>query len=271
MKIFRQFQLLLTTLLFSLAVTVFAHDTWLIPEQFTVDSDASVSLDMSSGMNFPTPLSAIKPERIEHALFRLGGHQFDLSNKIVTAKSLRFNTKLTELGIAAFWVELKPRTIELSAKKVQNYLHEIGADESILKEWNKSKKNKRWRETYTKHAKTFVNVAKNTADTSAWSEPVGMFLEIVPETNPTTLKAGDDLSVKLLKQGQVMRNFPIGLVHESSQKGQFAKTDEQGTVKFHLEKSGRWMVRSTELRKSTQPGIEWESSFTTLSLQVGVK
>lgn len=194
-----------------------------------------------------------------------------MSDNVLATKSLRFNTRLADPGIAALWVELKPRTIKLSPKKVQNYLHEIGADESIQEEWNKSKKNKRWREIYTKHAKTFVKVSKGATDTSAWSEPVGMLLEIVPETDPTALKAGDDLSVRILKHGQALPDFPVGLVYESSHKGQIAKTDEQGRVKFHLEKSGHWMVRGTELRKSNQPNTEWESSFTTLSLQVDAK
>lgn len=252
--------------------SLFAHDTWLVPKQFAVEKQSKVSLDMSSGMAFPAPLSAIKAKRIDKALYRLAGHQFELKNKTQTAKSLRFNAQPTESGIAAFWAELKPNTIDLSDEKVPKYLQEIGADKSILAEWTQKKAPKRWRETYTKHAKTFIKVGNNTAtETTAWSEPVGLLLEIVPETDPTTLKVGDELSVRVLKQGQPMKNFPIGLVHESNHEGQIANTDEQGKAKFHLEKSGRYLLRGTELRKASQADIDWESSFTTLSLQVGTK
>ena len=256
---------------FALSTLSFAHDTWLIPKRFAIDKGSSITLDMSSGMAFPSPLNAISPDRIDHALFRLSGQQTDLNYKVSTKKSLRFNTQLNTSGIAALWVELKPRTIELSPKKVKQYLHEIGADESVQAQWDAIPAPKRWRETYTKHAKTFVKVGTGVADTSAWSEPVGLLLEIVPETDPTTLKAGDTFAFRVLKKGKPLAHFAVGVVHENSHKAQVEKTDEQGRVSFQLNQAGRWLLRGTELRKSTQADTEWESSFTTLIVQVHSK
>jgi twitching motility protein PilT len=51
-----------------------------------------------------------------------------------------------------------------------------------------------------KHAKTYVRVGRR-AD-SSWSEPLGLGLEIVPTADPTSLRAGSPLQVRLLKDGQ---------------------------------------------------------------------
>lgn len=254
----------------TLSATVLAHDTWLIPKQFSVKKDTALVLDMSSGMAFPDPFTTIKPERIVQAKLRLGEQQEDLSNTASGKKTLRFNTRLTASGIAAFWVELKPKTIELSFDKVATYLHELGTDEAKA-EWDKMPEPKRWRETYSKHAKTFVKVDNGTTDATAWSKPVGLLLEIVPETNPTAVKVGDDFTVQVLKHGQPLPHFAVGIAHEGEHKHHhdaISKTDELGKVTFHFQHAGRWLLRGIDLQKSTQANTEWESHFTTLSIQV---
>ena len=44
--------------------------------------------------------------------------------------------------------------------------------------------------------KTFVRVGESGADRS-WEQPVGIALEIVPAKDPTALRAGDELTVRL--------------------------------------------------------------------------
>jgi uncharacterized GH25 family protein len=97
---------------------------------------------------------------------------------------------------------------------------------------------------------------------------VGAALEIVPESDPTRLTRGDDFSVNVLEKGVPVTNFPLGVVHEGDGKGEIRKTDNQGRVRFRLTMGGRWLFRGTKLRRSTQPGVDWESEFTTLTVEV---
>jgi len=120
---------------------------------------------------------------------------------------------------------------------------------------------------YTKHAKTFIRVGRSPADGS-WAEPVGMALEIVPERDPTRLNRGGDFPVRVLEHGMPLANFPLGIVREGRRKGEIRKTDDQGRVKFRLARRGRWLLRGTKLRKATQPEVDWESDFTTLTVDV---
>lgn len=262
---------ILPALLFAilLPASAIAHDTWLIPDQFNLAPNSTVTLDMTSGMEFPKLDSGPKPERVQSAKCRLAGKIFDITNKTAALHSLQFKAELAEAGIATFWVELPARSIELKPEQVKEYLDEVDAPEALRKQWAEMKE-PRWRESYTKHPKTFVRVGEPASDRS-WADPAGMFLEIVPEKDPTALKRGDDFSVRVLKDGKPFAGFSLNAVGPSQPKGETRKTDSAGRVMFRLNAAGRWLLRGTDIRKSNQPETDWESDFTTLTLEVKEK
>ena len=256
----------LLILLFAIlaAVAVSAHDTWLTPRQFRGGPGTRVRLDLTSGMAFPHLDTSIKPDRIDVARFRQDGKIQELDDWKSGPKSLVLSALFKETGLATCWVELKPRQLELTPTQVEEYFTEIGASVDVRQTWQKMRSPKRWREVYVKHAKTFVTVGNNETERS-WNEPVGMSLEIVPDKNPFTLRAGDDLPVRVLKNGVPFANFPVGIVFEGETQGQIRSTDTDGRVVFRLAKQGRYLLRGTDLRPSTKPDLEWESDFTTLT------
>lgn len=245
----------------------FGHDTWLVAKQTTIEPGATVSLDLTSGMVFPKNETPIKPERIDQASFRLAGKRVDLSSRNPAPNSLELSFSPTDSGVASIWIALKPRELELTPKQVTHYFEEIDAPASVRKAWATAKRPRRWREIYTKHSKTFVGVGRHESDNS-WAEPVGLTLEIVPEKNPVTLRAGDDFPVRVLKAGKPLAGFSLGIVREGNQLKAFSKTDATGRASFKLARGGRWLLRGTDLQKSSKPDADWESDFTTLTIEV---
>lgn len=65
--------------------------------------------------------------------------------------------------------------------------------------------------------------------------------------------------------------FLSTLSRRGEMKGETRKTDSAGRVAFRLNKPGRWLLRGTDLRKSTKSDVDWESDFTTLTLEVKPK
>jgi uncharacterized GH25 family protein len=244
-----------------------AHDTWLIPARFKIAPGETAIFDLTSGMAFPALDVGPKRKRIQAVVCRLAGRTFDLNDFEAAPKSLRIKAKLPESGIAALWVKSPPKEIELKPEQVQEYLDEIDAPATVRQQWTETKEPKRWRESYNKHSKTFIRIGDAKADAS-WREPVGMFLEIVPEKDPTALRAGDDFPVKVLRDGKPFANFSLGILAEGDSKGSINKTDAAGKVSFRLDKNARWLVRGTDLRKSTKHDVDWESDFTTLTIEV---
>ncbi len=257
-------------LLFLFTVSALAHDTYLLPKRFSVPAGTSLALDLTSGVGFPFLDTAIKPERVAFARGRLAGKTFEIKDFGPAKKSLRFNARFSKPGVATIGVDLKPRTLDLELAKVQEYFDEIDPPDAVKQRWAAMPKPKRWRESYVKHSKTVVRVGKFESDRS-WAEPIGMFLEIVPETDPTTLKPGDEFAVHVLKDGKPFEGFSLGIIREAMFNGEFKKTDANGRVVFKLDKAGRWLLRGTDLRPSSKPDLEWESDFTTLTIEVGEK
>jgi uncharacterized GH25 family protein len=259
----RQTFFILLTVLFA-TFTTSAHDTWLIPKQGQVAPGTMVALNLTSGMAFPLLDTSIKPDRIDGAKCRLNGTTEELKNFSSAAKALVFTTTLKDAGLATCWVELKPRQLELTPAQVDEYFAEIDASQAVRQEWRSMKTPKRWREVYVKHTKTYITVGS--VDDRSWSEPVGMSLEIIPATDPGKLRAGDTLSVIVLKNGTPFPSFPLGLVLEGNKHAEFRATDSEGRVAFKLRRAGKYMLRGTDLRRSTKADLEWESDFTTLTL-----
>jgi uncharacterized GH25 family protein len=263
-------RLLLATVLF-IASSVFAsaHDTWLIPDKFSVVPKSVVTLDLTSGMEFPKLDVGPKPERVESAKCRLAGRTFDMKDKSAAANSLQLKAELVEAGIATLWVKLPPKALELKPDEVEHYLEEVSPPEELRRQWAEMNP-KRWRELYAKHQKTFVRVGQPLSD-SSWREPVGTFLEIVPEKDPTAVKAGDEFPVRVLKDGAPLAGFSLNAVAANQAKGETRQTDAEGRVTFRLEKPGAWLLRGTDIRKSAKPDTDWESHFVTLTLEVAAK
>ncbi len=244
-----------------------AHDTWLQPRRVAVLPGTIAQLDLTSGAKFATHETAIKQERIESARMRLNGRTVDIKDRAPEKKSLELRTPLSEPGVATLWISLAPKGVDLKPKEVRHYLAEIDAPASLRQPWESAKGGKPWREVYTKHAKTFVRVGRPKSDRS-WSEPVGMALEIVPEKDPTALQTGDEFPVRVLKNGSPLAEFSLGIVHEGGTNRTFKKTDAAGRTVFKLTRSGRWLLRGTELRAAAKPAGGWESDFTSLMFEV---
>jgi uncharacterized GH25 family protein len=262
---------LLTCVAVSLsAAQAFAHDTWLITDQMRVAPKTTVTLDLTSGVEFPKLDVAPKRENVPNASCRLAGRTFEVTDASPAPNSLQFKTELPQAGIATFWIKLPARTLELKPEQVKMFNEEVNAPEALQKEYDDMPEPKRWRGTSTKHPKTFVRVGEPKGDTS-WKEPVGLFLEIVPEKDPTALRTGDEFPVRVMRDGAPFADFSLNAVTAGDKEGETRRTDAAGRATFKLGKAGRWLLRGVEARKSTAPDMNFEAKSTTLTFEVAEK
>ena len=246
----------------TLASSAFAHDTWIAPEQF--GRCGAVTLHMTSAPEFGKLETAIEPSRVVRAIIATPGRRINM--KPVAAKhSLDFNTDVPESGTSIVAVDLAPKTIDLTPAQVTEYLDEIGASDEIRAQWKAHPG--RWRETYTKHAKTFLRCG--TKDNRRYYIYTDMGLELIPQgTDPTSLKAGDALRVVLVAPKQPPLVVPIVVEREGA--GRIATVtqgnDRIASIKF--DQPGRYMLSATWLRRSDGETSDWVSDFTTLTFDV---
>src|SRR5689334_3597585 len=117
------------------ALPVLAHDTWLLARPAAVQPGVRVVLELTSGMAFPAPETAIKPERIARAGIRLAGTTADLKDRRSAARFLQLAATPSKAGVATLWVELAPKSIDLKPDEVEEYLDEIGAPGAVRGRW----------------------------------------------------------------------------------------------------------------------------------------
>ena len=253
-----------------------AHDTWLLPSRASVPPGQEVAFDLTSGMAFPAAGSAIAADRVAAARLRLGGVETALAAPRAATRALRFRVPLRQPGVATVWVDLAPRTLTLGAAEVAAYLAEIGAPDSVRAAYEAAPVGaRRFRERYAKHAKTVVRVASPQRalppDDSSWHVPTAQALELLPERDPTTLRAGDTLRVRLLRAGASVPYHTVTAVDVAAPRGTRVRTDAAGRAAVVLPRPGRWMLRATLLRRAAEPGLDWESDFATFVVAVGVR
>ncbi|MBX7187442.1 MAG: DUF4198 domain-containing protein [Vicinamibacteria bacterium] len=252
---------------FSLAaVSLFAHETWLAPNQGYVAPGLSVRIDMSSGGAFPIMETPIEPARLARFGVRLG--EDTLKPTLVSGpKSLKLNLTLPKEkeGLATAFVSLKPRRLTLTPDKVVEYLEEINQP-ALLERWKGGKEPRTWREEYAKHAKAFFRVGKT--EEGAWLKPAGLALEIIPLSDPTRGNPNEDFKVQVLKDGQPLSGLTLTALVDAKRPRSFVVTDTAGQASLKLNRPGRWLIEGTDLRETTKAGLDFESDFTTLLVTV---
>jgi len=258
---------LTATALLSSATLAAAHETWLLPSSMRVATGQTVELHITSGMKFPANELPIDPTRVVRAEVRTSGYVERLSKPRATRRSFRYIWTPRQPGVATISVALKPRTLELEPKLIEEYLAEIRADSVVRAQWASIPAPRRWRESYTKNATSFVRVGKSGQD-SNWKSPAGLDFEIVPESDPTALSAGDRLPIRVFLNGAPLTGFPVGARREGGTAAAFVTTDASGRASVPLPKQGRWLLFGTHLRRTNDPGLEWRSDFVTMTFAV---
>ena len=250
-----------------------AHDTWLMAATNVGRVGTPFRLDLTSGEAFPNDDFAIEPGRVLHAVVRERGVIRALPAPSMTPRTLQYSWTPTAAGVATIGIELKPKTLVLAPKLIDEYLGEIDADSGVRATWKALGDKQQWTESYTKHAMTFVRVtpARPTSRWMAdkiWRRPLGLELELVPERDPTALHGGETLFVRVLRHGVPQVGFPVGAIREGRSKPIFFHTDTAGRAGVVLDVGGRWLINGTSLRRSTARETVWESDFVTATIHV---
>ena len=245
-----------------------AEDTWLQAERLAATPGATGRFSLTSAAEFNGAETAIKAEGVARVACVLGGEQVALEVTGEGERALDFAAAWRRPGVAVALVELKPLVRELAAEAVERYFREIHAGEALRAEWAAVPEPRRWRERAVKSAKCFARVGEPAAEERAWAAPVGAALEIVPERDPTALRVGDELPVRVLRRGAPAAGLALSYVAAGETREYVVFTDAEGRARARLDVAGAWIVRGVELRRVSEAELEWESDFATMMVEV---
>ena len=276
-------------LLFFAAVAE-AHDFWLVPNAFTNAPGEQIVIRGQTSSRFPTSESAVATDRVASAHL-LGASSAERIDDLSTSEtSLVLRHRPTIPGQRVVAVQLFPRTMRESAASFRRYLELEGAPEALARVDREGLLRGRDSVTrrYAKYAKTMVEIGTN--GPRAFSRIAGHPLEFIAQADPTRLRAGDTLLVRLLYHGQPLAGVRVhgdvvdsaGSPPTATGAGQGSATarastsdyvtDADGLIRVPITRAGLRNVRTIHIvQADATSGADWDAHWATLVFSVATR
>lgn len=179
-----------------------------------------------------------------------------------------------EAGTYVIGVSTRPNMITMSPEDFITYLKHDGVLDTLAT-FEKENKLTEVRERYSKHVRTIVQVGdKKTAD---YSQRLGYPVEIVLDQNPYDARFGDELSFRVLFNGnpvadQIVRASYDGFHAHDTSGGHLnsytLRTDKNGRARFLLNNKALWYISLIHMQKTNDAEADYESNWATITFQV---
>jgi len=218
------------------------------------------------GEHFPAPEIGPPANRVD--LWRVIGaagdvaidRAFRLEKTLLSADAM-----LPSAGVYLGVMTIAVQTIEMKGAEFTDYLKDEGLESVIAARKSAGETDAPARERYARYAK--IAVRTGPGDAASLLRPVGLKAEFVPQTDPTSLKPGQPLTVQLLTDGRPVPNAAVTAVGGNGGTTATARTDENGRVSLALDRPGAWLIKTVHMTKLPPGSTEhWESFWVTLAV-----
>ena len=262
-----------------------AHDFWIIPYAFAIDPGSRLLVRGQTSSLFPTSVSAVTPDRIVDARVITANDSTAVVGASVSGTSLILPVSPAASGQHLIAVKLAPRNVRETPESFRRYLDLEGAPEARLKYEREGRLPPIGGDSitrrYAKYAKTFVEVGQGPR---AFSRVVGHPLEMVPLSDPGSLRVGDTLRFRVVLLGKPLSgaklhagSIPPGASladTSAARRGAVSDlsvtTDSSGVATIVLARPGTWNLRTIQIvPAATGSGADWDVHWATVTFSAG--
>jgi len=246
------------------------NDAWLKPERFKVTPGATLRFQILAAERFSADNNSPIAAPDYDVKGRLGTELIAAALVDKDRERAVFAVSLIRPGHTAIAGELGPIFLEKSPDEIEARLREVHAGEALREAWGRQEAETPWREQLRRYVKTFVRVGEPFVANEDWARALGTPLEIIPESDPTKLRSGDRLSVRVLREGETLQNFALNFTTADESRDHVVFTDFAGRAEITLDAAGLWLIHGTDLRLAEKPekNETWASAFVSLTLEV---
>jgi len=278
--------LVATAVLLVFAGAARAHTMFLKLESFFLEPNAAAEVELMNGdfnlsenpitRDRMVDVSIVGPDGRSHPPesawrdeARYEGNENDIDTSVLTFTTGASGTYLLGVSTAA-------RTFDLTAAEFNDYLAHDGIADVIAAREASGRAGEAATERYSKHVKAVLQVGDRRSE--HFGHALGYPVELLPLTNPYDLGAGDELRVRLVREGAPLANH---LVYASSEEhhGHAAdgghteavetRTNGEGVATIPLSVGGRWYIRAIHMSEpTTESGVDYVSNWATLTFEV---
>ena len=246
-----------------------AHEFWIQPERFWLPVDASTPMILQVGTGTERQRSRLPVRRV----LRFDATAPDgAASDLRPALTLGAETADGALGFSrpgAYVVTLRSDAAaqsHLSAARFNAYAEEEGLTPALETRAARGLQAIDASERYSRQTKALIQVGDG-GDQDAVTRPVGLTLEIVPETSPYALPRPASLPVRVLYEGRPLAGALVkitDLAHDAAPREQH-RTDGEGRAGFAMPGDGAWMMDVVWTKPLADEGVDFETVFSSLS------
>lgn len=248
-----------------------AHDLFLKLDSYFLAPNAKANVQMLNG-TFQSSDGIVRRDRMRDISLIAPDVEVSAAKSISwldLEKTTTMEIQTGRPGTYVIGISTKPREIDLKAADFNDYLKHDGIPDILAKRTKDGELGKNIRERYSKHVRAIFQVGS--ARTEDYKTSLHYPVEIIPQSNPYSLKVGQTLPVLCTLDGKPLVNqFVIsgwesvaGKLHMLD-----ARTDAKGIARFKLMAAGKWYVKMIHMAASNEPGINYESKWATLTFQI---
>lgn len=253
------------------ATVASAHDMFLRAERFVVPANSEVVVRLLNG-TFSESENSIVRSRVRDA--SVSGPRtripIDMSTWTEDGDTTTFRVSVGGPGTYALGISTTASVIALPGDTFNMYLRDDGIPDILAERRARKELEKPARERYHKHVKALLQVGDSLRQ--GFDAVFGYPAEIVPLVNPYSLRRGATLRVRVLVDGQPVRNQFIlfggrdvngGRIEQRS-----TRSTADGTARIPLSTAGDWYIKFIHMARVAADTVDYESKWATLTFAV---
>lgn len=253
------------------------HDMFLVLQDHDVAANSEVTVELFNGTFDKSENSIDRDRMIDVSVVDgRGGVTHPATSQWREADNITYLDFTTgEAGTYVVGVSTASRMIELSAEDFNEYLEHDGVLDVLAARQEGGILDRPANERYSKHVKSILQVGDSSTDSHL--QVLGYPIEIIPQTNPADLTAGDTLRVLVLAEGQPVDGQLVYASHAGyhghddsgdHQEAVETRTDDRGVAEIDISHPGRWYVRLIRMVPVNETGVDYDSNWATLTFEV---
>ena len=252
-----------------LSIPLLAHDLYFLPPSFRLQPGEKIRIAFHNGDAFPESETNAPIERIRNAQAMSKTGSTPITGLRKSGKEVLGEAAVPGSGDVILSARTVPNFIQMEPTKFEAYLKEEGLDHALRWRSEHGQSKLPGKERYSKYVKALMFSGE---PSSFFDHVVGFVIEIIAESNPSLLKPGEKLPIRVQFRGKPV----VGLAVESAVAplvGQakvtvVGKTDKGGRVSVPITHRGRWRIHTMVMERcAEQAAADWESFWATLTFE----
>lgn len=231
--------------------TADAHEFWIEPVSSQIESGEKITARLHVGQDLKGSSYSYLPQRFERFTYTLGEKTAPVEGRLGDNPALNMIAKDAGLHVIAYQSKAEMLTYT-EASKFVGFLDYEGLDWVLEAHKKRGLPDTKFKETYTRYAKSLVQVGKYNGEAAQQDRAVGLPIELVAAQSPFRPDV-DFIKVILLHAGKPLSNIQIATFQQKPD-GVFVRrltrSNAQGEARVSLTGKGFFLISAVQMEEA---------------------